>query len=193
MLGAFRGSSPRSILKESKTSQESNPMQCPSCHNEVAPQAAFCGFCGAPIAAAPTGGPSAPAGYTPVAASSYAAPPAAPAPAAGGLTENTAAAIAYITIIPAILFLVLEPYNRMRLVKFHSIQCIALHVAWVVVWVAVTILHFIPFLGVLFLLVDLVLFVVFFIAWLLCILKASKGEYYKLPILGDFAEKQANS
>jgi uncharacterized membrane protein len=59
--------------------------------------------------------------------------------------------------------------------------------------VAVTILHFIPFLGVLFLLVDLVLFVVFFIAWLLCILKASKGEYYKLPILGDFAEKQANS
>ncbi|QNI31807.1 zinc-ribbon domain-containing protein [Alloacidobacterium dinghuense] len=172
-------------------------MQCPSCHNEISPQASFCGFCGASLAAAPAGGPAAaPAGYTPVGASSYAAPAAAPvSPAAGGLSENAAAAIAYITIIPAIIFLVLEPYNRMRLVKFHSIQCIALHVAWIAVWIAITImhvvLHFVPFIYVLFLLVDLAISVGFFIVWLLCILKASKGEYFKLPVIGDFAAKQA--
>ena len=174
-------------------------MQCPSCHNEVSPQATFCGFCGAPLAAAPAGGPAAaPAGYAPVGASSYAAP-AAPqvAPAAGGLSENAAAAIAYITIIPAIIFLVLEPYNRMRLVKFHSIQSLALAVAWIAIWIGITILHvvmhFIPFIGVLFLLLDLAVSVGFFIAWLIAILKASKGEYFKLPIIGDFAEKQANT
>jgi len=173
-------------------------MQCPSCHNEVSPQATFCGFCGASLAAAPAGGP-APAGYTPVGGGAYAAPaaPVPVAPAAAGLSENAAAAIAYITIIPAIIFLVLEPYNRMRLVKFHSIQCIALHVAWIAVWVALTILHvmmhFIPFIGLLFVLVDLAVAVGFFIAWLLCILKASKGEYFKLPVIGDFAEKQANA
>jgi uncharacterized membrane protein len=169
-------------------------MQCPSCHNEVASQATFCSFCGASLAAAPAGGPAAPAGYTPVSGSAYAAPAMPVAPAAGGLSENAAAAISYITIIPAILFLVLEPYNRMRLVKFHSIQCIALHVAWITVWVALTILHvamhFIPLIGLLFVLVDLVVAVGFFIVWLLCILKASKGEYFKLPFIGDFAAKQ---
>ena len=172
-------------------------MQCPSCHNEVSPQASFCGFCGASLSAAPAGGPTpAPAGYTPVGGSAYASPAATPAvPAAGGLSEN-AAAISYITIIPAIIFLVLEPYNRMRLVKFHAIQCIALHVAWIATWIALTILHlalhFIPLISVLFVLVDLAVCVGFFIAWLLCILKASKGEYFKLPIIGDFAEKQVN-
>jgi uncharacterized membrane protein len=161
-------------------------MQCPSCHNEVSPQSTFCGFCGSPIsaaAAAPAGGGSA---TVPVAA-----------PAASGLSENAAAAISYITIIPAIIFLVMEPYNKMRLVKFHAIQCIALHVAWVAVWVAATILqtvlHFIPFIGLLFVLVDLGICVVFFIAWLMAILKASKGEYFKLPVIGEFAAKQANA
>ena len=174
-------------------------MQCPSCHNEVAPTATFCGFCGASLAAAPAGGPAAaPAGYAPVGGSTYAAPaaPVAPgAPAAGGLSETAAAAISYITIIPAIIFLVIEPYNRMRLVKFHAIQCIALHVAWIAVWIAFMILivalHFIPFVGLLFGLIEFVLAVGFFIGWLLCILKASKGEYFKLPFIGDFAAKQA--
>lgn len=167
-------------------------MQCPSCHNEVSPQATFCGFCGTPLAAtasAPAGG-----GYTAVPA---AAPPAAPgaAPAAGGLSENAAAAISYVTIIPAIIFLVLEPYNRMRLVKFHAIQCIGLHVAWIAVWVALmvmmSVLHFVPLISVLFFLADMAIGVIFFIAWLIAIIKASKGEYFKLPVIGDFAAKQA--
>jgi uncharacterized membrane protein len=166
-------------------------MQCPSCHNEVVSQATFCGFCGAQLNAAP----AAPSGFTPVGAGSAGA--AAVAPAASGLSENAAAAISYLTIIPAIIFLVLEPYNRMRLVRFHAIQSIALAVAWVTIWIAITIihlaLHVIPFIGVLFLLVDLAISVGFFIAWLLAILKASKGEYFKLPIIGDFAAKQANS
>ncbi|HYK38313.1 hypothetical protein [Alloacidobacterium sp.] len=169
-------------------------MQCPSCHNEVAPQATFCGFCGTSLSAASAGGPAVPTSYAPAGGGSYAAPPA--APAAGGLSENAAAAISYVTIIPAIIFLVIEPYNRMRLVKFHAIQCIALHVAWIAVWIATVILtialHVIPFIGFLFSLIDFVIAVGFFIAWLLCILKASQGQYFKLPIIGDFAAKQAN-
>ena len=85
----------------------------------------------------------------------------------------------------------------MRLVRFHAIQSIALAVAWVVIWVAITIIHLalhdIPLIGVLFLLVDLAVSVAFFIAWLVVMLKASKGEYFKLPVIGDFAAKQANS
>ena len=32
-----------------------------------------------------------------------------------------------------------------------------------------------------------------FVLWLVAIMKASKGEWYKIPVIGDFAEKQARS
>lgn len=164
-------------------------MQCPACHNEVSPQSAFCTSCGAPMAAT-----AAPAGAV-ANAPTYAVQPA--AAASSGLSENAAGAIAYLTIIPAILFLVIEPYNRMPFVRFHAFQSIGLTVVWVALWIAVTILrvalHFIPLIGLLFLFVDLAICVGMFIVWLIAIMKASKGEWYKLPFIGDFAEKQARS
>jgi len=114
------------------------------------------------------------------------------------MPENIAAAVAYITVIPAIVFLVLEPYNKMPLVRFHAFQSIGLFVTWIALQIVVmilgTILHIIPVLGalltgILYLVVGLGLFV----AWILAILKASKGEWYKLPVIGDFADKQARS
>jgi uncharacterized membrane protein len=113
------------------------------------------------------------------------------------LSDNAAAAIAYLTIIPAIIFLVIEPYNRIPLVKFHSWQSIALGVAAFLLQVIISIgqiaLHFIPGIFILFGLVHLVVAVCLFLLWLFVILKASKGEWFKLPIIGDFAEKQARS
>ena len=52
------------------------------------------------------------------------------------------------------------------------------------------VLMFIPIIG---WLISLLLTVVFFILWVMCIMKASKGEWYKLPFIGDLAEKQANA
>lgn len=42
--------------------------------------------------------------------------------ATGGLTDNVAGMLAYVTIIPAIIFLIMEPYNRSRFVRFHAFQ-----------------------------------------------------------------------
>ncbi len=164
-------------------------MQCPACHNEVTSESAtFCNHCGAPLSAA------APAAVPPPAD----APVAPQATASSGLSPNAAAAIAYITPIPAILFLVMEPYNKTPLVRFHSIQSIGLAVVWVALWIVVAILSammaLIPFVRVLILLIPVLYFAVgicFFILWLVTILKASKGEWFKLPIIGDFAMKQA--
>jgi uncharacterized membrane protein len=166
-------------------------MQCPVCHNEVSPQSAFCTSCGAPMAAAagvPTGaGAPPPPTYAvqPVAATST------------GLSDNAAGAIAYLTIIPAIIFLVIEPYNKIPFVRFHSWQSIGLCVAAFVIQVCVSIVeimvHFIPGILLLFTLVHLAIGLGLFLVWLFVILKASKGEWYKLPIIGDFAEKQARS
>lgn len=156
-------------------------MQCPSCRQEAS--GAFCNFCGATLAAAASPGATAP----PVSAATA---------GTGGLSENAAAAIAYLTIIPSIIFLLIDPYRRIPLVRFHSIQNLALAVAWIAVWIALMIvhvmLHFIPFISVLFLLVDMAVAVGFFIAWLLALIKASQGQFFKLPFIGDFAAKQAN-
>ena len=40
------------------------------------------------------------------------------------MAENVAGMLAYFTIIPAIIFLLIEPYNRNRFVRFHSFQCL---------------------------------------------------------------------
>ena len=67
------------------------------------------------------------------------------------MTDNVAGMLAYITIIPAIIFLVMEPYNKNRFVRFHSFQNLFLHVAWFAIWIAFVILSavlaFIPILG----------------------------------------------
>jgi uncharacterized membrane protein len=183
-------------------------MQCPACHNEVAPQATFCNHCGAPLAAAAPQQPPVPpqAAYPPPAypqaPPAYAAPPqgypqAAPGAGSSGLSANAAAAIAYITFIPAILFLIIEPYNKTPLVRFHSFQSIGLAVVWFALWVIMMVtsmvLIFMPFIHLLLVPCYFLVGLGVFIAWLVAILKASKGEFFKLPIIGDFAMKQAQS
>ena len=178
-------------------------MQCPVCHNEVSAQNAFCNHCGAPLAAGsaasstvppPPDYTNVPPAYSTVPPAYVAAPPAA---TSSGLSENAAAAIAYLTIIPAIIFLVLEPFNKMPLVRFHSWQSIGLCVGAFVLQVLISfgevLLHFIPGIVLLFTLVHLVIGLGLFLIWLFLIIKASKGEWYKLPIIGDFAEKQARA
>lgn len=171
-------------------------MQCPACQQEVNPQNAFCNHCGAPLSPAAVGG--APAGaWQQHPASPPPAYTAQPIGAGAGLSDNSAAAIAYLTIIPAIVFLVLEPYNKVPLVRFHAWQSIALGVTAFVLQAVISIaqmgMHFIPGVFLLFGMVHLVLAVGLFLAWLMAILKAVRGEWHKLPVLGDFAERQARS
>jgi uncharacterized membrane protein len=166
----------------------SDAMQCPVCHNEISHQNAFCNSCGAPMAA--TAGTR--VGAT--AASAYAVRAAA---SNSRLSENAAGAIAYLTIIPAIIFLVIEPYNKMRFVRFHSWQsigfCVAVFLLQVCITIVEMVLHFIPGIVFLFMLIHLAVGLVLFVLWLFVTLQASKGEWYKLPFIGDFAEKQARS
>ncbi len=103
--------------------------------------------------------------------------------------------LAYVTIIPAILFLVIEPYNRNRFVRFHSFQCIFVAIAWIVLSVAMRIVAaMIPFLGWLFyfMLIPLV-GLAGLLLFLLLLYQAYQGKMFKLPIVGDMAEKQANA
>jgi uncharacterized membrane protein len=115
----------------------------------------------------------------------------APAGTSSGLADNVAGMLAYVTIIPAILFLVLEPYNRSRFVRFHAWQSVLFNVAWWILWFGLHIVAHLPLLGFLTVLVWPLIGLGGFIVWIILLIKANQGRMYKLPVIGDLAEKQA--
>jgi uncharacterized membrane protein len=113
----------------------------------------------------------------------------------GMLPENVAGALSYL-FLPAIIFLLLQPYSKNRFVRFHSFQCLGACLAAVVVGAALRavgfVLFFIPAFGPLFIvLVSMMVGLAFFIVWVVLIVKALQGERFKLPLVGEFADRQA--
>jgi uncharacterized membrane protein len=115
----------------------------------------------------------------------------------GGMTDNVAGMLAYL-LIPAIIFLVQEPYNKNRFVRFHSFQAIFYCAAAFVLGIALSILS-----GIFTAILPLLIFITvplhlavglgLFILWIVLLLKANQGQMFKLPVIGDLAEKQANA
>jgi uncharacterized membrane protein len=141
---------------------------------------AFCGGCGAAIAD----------GTTTCAACSAKAPA---APAGGGMTDNVAGMLAYITIIPAIIFLVMEPYNKSKFIRFHAFQCIFFWVAIVVLQIVIGIFGVIPFLLLITVPLHILVWLGSVIVWVILLIKANQGQMFKLPFIGDLAAKQAGA
>ena len=109
------------------------------------------------------------------------------APAQSGLSDSAAGALAYVTIIPAIIFLIVEPYNKNSFIRFHSWQSIFFGIAFVAIHIVLGIIPVIGWLILAFL--DLG----FLVLWVILLLKALKGERWELPIIGKFAAQQAGS
>ena len=137
---------------------------CTGCGNEVPAGAAACPGCGKSTAA--VSGPS--------------------SASAGGLTDNVAAALAYIPIV-GLIFLLIEPYNKNRFVRFHSFQSLFYLLACIVVGVA---LGLIPLLGII---VGFLLWIGEIALWVVLVIKAYQGQKFKLPVIGDIAEQQAGA
>lgn len=143
---------------------------CTSCGTQIAEGATICPACSRPAAPVVAGAQS----------------------AAGGLTDNVAGMLAYITFIPAIIFLVLAPYNRSRFVRFHSFQSLFFTAAVVALEIILGIFSHMPFVGWMMLMIWPVLGLGLFVLWVVLLVKANQGQLFKLPIIGDLAEKQAN-
>jgi uncharacterized membrane protein len=161
---------------------------CSSCGTDVA-GVKFCSKCGQPVEGASD---SAEAGAT----GSNPAPTASPLEASLSGDNKVLGPVAYITIIPAIVFLLIEPYNKNHFIRFHSLQCLLLAAAGISLSIANMILStglaFIPVVGWLVsLLLSLAVTGGLFIAWLIAVIKAFNGEEFRLPIIGDIAAKHA--
>ena len=114
----------------------------------------------------------------------------------GVLPENLAGTLAYLTFIPAAVFLLIAPYKKNRFVRFHSIQCLLLCAGSFLVAFALRLggllLFVIPVVGPLVLvLVSMFVGLAALVIWLVLVIKAFQGEMFKLPVLGDFAEQHA--
>jgi uncharacterized membrane protein len=110
-----------------------------------------------------------------------------------GISDNAAGGLAYITIIPAIVFLVVAPFKNSSFVRFHAWQSIFFYIAWAVVHILVGIVqNLVP--TVLFLTLSLWQFVdlAFFVILVIVFVQAFNGKRIMLPIVGGLAEKQAN-
>ncbi|WIV12328.1 DUF4870 domain-containing protein [Proteiniborus sp. MB09-C3] len=102
-----------------------------------------------------------------------------------GMEENIAALLSYVLgFITGIIFYVLEKDSKF--VKFHAMQSIIYSIGLMVLSF---ILGFIPIVG---WIISLIIGPLSLILWIILMIKAYKYEYFKLPIIGDMAEKQAN-
>jgi len=106
-------------------------------------------------------------------------------PAPPGLSDNAASGLAYVTIIPAIVFLVMEPYNKNATIRFHCWQSIFLFVACFAIDIVLT---FIPVIGWIILPIFGLLAL---ILWIVCVVKAFGGERFSIPVIGPLSAKQA--
>ncbi|HEY1986247.1 MAG TPA: DUF4870 domain-containing protein [Terracidiphilus sp.] len=113
--------------------------------------------------------------------------PVTPQSAQSGLSDNAAGAIAYITIIPAIIFLIVEPYNKSSFVRFHSWQSIFFGIAGAAIQIILSVIPIIGWIILPFAMLG------FLIVWIIVLMKAMKGERFMLPVIGKFAAQQAGA
>ena len=120
-------------------------------------------------------------------------------PQGTGLAPNVAGALSYVLgPVTGVVFVLLE---RDRFVRFHAFQSIFLAVAWIVFWIGFSIieaiLRFTPALALLVALIGLLLSLVLglgaFILWIVLIIRAYQGSRWKLPVIGNMAERYAAS
>lgn len=148
-------------------------MHCNQCGVEMVPGSAFCASCGQPASLVATE-----AGSTTV--------------TAPGMPANLAGALCYLAgFVTAIIFLALDAYRQDRFVRFHAFQSIFFSAAWIALYIALGILESLLPWTLLRLVAILSIFVslAFFCVALWLMYRAYNKERFKLPILGDLAEK----
>ena len=125
-------------------------------------------------------------------------------PSTFGLSPNGASLISYLWIpVTSVIVLVTEKENR--LVRFHAFQSLfmglAVFAAIIVLSIVVGVLTLVagavsPYAGLIVSVLSLLVWGIIAIAllalWVFCLVKAYRGEMYRLPLVGKYAENMLN-
>jgi len=106
-------------------------------------------------------------------------------PTSLGMQPNVAAGLSYVfTWVSGLIIFLIEKQNRF--VRFHAMQSLIFFGSITVLSIVI---GYIPYVNLLSWLLDLVGFV----GWIFLMIQGFQGKYYKLPVIGDYAERYANS
>lgn len=122
-----------------------------------------------------------------------------------GLDANITALLGYIIWIIALISMIIE--KESRFVRFHAIQSLLYHAAIIVVWFALAIIMIVlgigsavagqaggavgGIFGSLLGLVGMVIFLAYLAGLIYAAVQAYGGKWFKLPLVGNMAEKWA--
>lgn len=116
-----------------------------------------------------------------------------------GLAPNVAAALAYLFgVVSGVVLLLLDPFRSDRFVRFHAFQSLFFAVAWIGLTIAWTVVTEIfeavtgGFLAVLIIPLDCLLMLSGVGYWVFLMYRAYGSKRYKIPVLGQLAERQAD-
>jgi len=117
-------------------------------------------------------------------------------PSSIGMDPKVAAGLSYLFGIIGLIFFFMEKQNRF--VRFHALQSILLWVSAIIVYVVLFILLFVAAaansgaLATVFTCLFGLVGIALFIGWLVAMIQAFTGKFFKLPLIGDYAEKWSN-
>ena len=104
------------------------------------------------------------------------------------LPGNVASALCYaLGVISGAIFLNLEPYRKDRVIRFHAWQSIYFSL----VWMGVMVMNGAIAYGLMFGFLAPFVSLGFLVIWVILMMKAYNGEKFRLPLLGDMADKQS--
>ena len=130
--------------------------------------------------------PPPPAGQRPPAASQ----------SSTGLDPKLAGLLCYILgIVTGLIFFLIEKSNNV--VRFHAAQSILFSGSVIVLWILIVILQFVILsismtLGSIFSLLTMLLGLAVFVLWVVLLIKGYSGQKWKLPVIGDMADRMAS-
>ena len=141
---------------------------CATCGSAV--EGEFCAKCGGRVGAAPSAA-SGPAMQ-----------------ASGAMADNVASALCYLLgLVTGIIFLVMAPYNKNPVIRFHAFQSIFLNVVCIVASIVLNMVLVMLHLWALTPLVSLAILATF----IFMLVMAYQGKTIVLPVIGPIAQQQA--
>lgn len=101
-----------------------------------------------------------------------------------GLDENLTGLLCYILFwVSGLVLLIVEKENRF--IRFHSVQSL---ITFLFLTILSYIVGYVPIVG---WMISIFIWPLEIVLWIVLMVKAYKGEMFKLPVVGDIAEEQA--